>query len=178
MSANSINIPFDATVARLNSNGAILCIKLPDVSAAPTPRMMRNLQTSDITVAYNIIDANNLFVTDMATFKNAFATDPNMLSYANSVGSTGIRANPPDILSASAPAVAPQQNIGAIAGGIFGGFIVVGILGVAVFTTIKLRNRKSVVLGATKPPVNVSNPLNYAGEQHMAFSPVPCRRSV
>ena len=183
ISTNSVNLPFDSSIPRLNSNGEIVCITLPSVSSiqgAP----FRSLQTSDTTVTYNILNANNLFLIDKNRFATTVANDPNMLSYASSVGSSVPTAVPPIMLFtliSPDPSTVPAQSVsaGAIVGGIFGGILVVGLLGVIVFAVVRFRHRAATPITSTKKPsVAVSNPLNYTHDSHVLFNPVPTRRSA
>jgi hypothetical protein len=183
ISTNFVNLPFDSSIPRLNSNGEIVCINLPSISSiqgAP----FRSLQTSDTTVTYNILNANNLFLIDKNTFATTVANDPNMLSYASSVGSSIPMAVPPimlfTIISAD-PSTVPAQSVsaGAIVGGIFGGILVAGLLGVIVFAVVRYRHRAVAPITSTKKSsVAVSNPLNYTHDSHVVFNPVPTRRSA
>ena len=183
IATNSVNLPFDASIPRLNSNGVIVCINLPSVSSTQGAPL-RSLQTSDTTVTYNILNANNLFLIDKNTFATTVANDPNMLSYASSVGSSAPTAIPPYMLFtiiSPDPSTVPAQgpSAGAIVGGIFGGILVAGLLGVIVFAVVRIRHRAATPITATKKPsVKISNPLNYTHDSHVLFTPVPTRRSA
>ena len=182
ITANAVDLPFDSSIPRLNSNGEIVCITLPSVfSAQGAP--LRNLQASDTTVSYNILNANNLFMVDKNTFATSIASDPNMLSFASSVGSTDPTAIPPYMLFTRInpdPSTVPAQPVsaGQIIGGIFGGILVFGILAVAVFAVIRLSNRTRPITATKKPSVAVSNPLNCSHDSHVVFSPAPTRRTA
>ena len=183
ISTNSANLPFDDSIPRLNSNGEIVCITLPSV-ASTQGAPIRSLQTSDTTVTYNILNANNLFLIDKNTFANTVANDPNMLSYASSVGSSTPAAIPPYMLFTIInpdPSTVPVQSAsaGAIVGGIFGGILVAGLLGVIVYAVVRFRHRAATPITASKKPsVKISNPLNYTHDSHVLFTPVPTRRSA
>jgi len=182
IATSSIDLPFDASIARLNSNGQIVCINLPSVSTTQGPAL-RRLQVADTTVSYNILNPNNVFMVDKKSFETTIATDPNMISYANSIGSTTPTVIPPIVLFtliSPEPSTAPAQpsSAGAIVGGIFGGILIAGVLGVAVLITVRLHNRKRPVTATKKPTVNISNPLNYTNSSQVSFAPVPTRRST
>lgn len=134
-------------------------------------------------MTYNILNANNLFLVDKATFASSVATDPNMLSYASSVGSNTPTAIPPYMLftiispdPSTAPAQAPSA--GQIVGGIFGGILVTGLLGFLIFAVVRFRHRSPPITAVKKPSVKVSNPLNYTHDTHAAFHPVSTRRTT
>ena len=182
IATSSIDLPFDTSIARLNSNGQIVCINLPSVAIIQVPAL-RRLQVADTTVSYNILNPNNIFMTDKDSFATSIATDSNMLSYANSVGSTNPTVIPPIVLFtliSPEPSTVPAQppSAGAIVGGIVGGILVVGLIGVAMVTMIHLRNRVPPITSVKKPSVAVSNPLNYTNSSHVVFNPVPTRRST
>jgi hypothetical protein len=181
ISTNSASVPFDASIPRLNSNGEIVCITLPSVSSTQGAAG-RSLQTADTTVSYNILNANNLLTIDKNTFATSVGTDPNMISFSNSIGSNIPTAVPPIILfsiispdPSSAPPPAPIA--GAIVGGIFGGILIAGVLGVAVLAVVRLRNRMPPITSTKKPSLAISNPLNCTNDSHVLFNPVPTRRS-
>jgi hypothetical protein len=181
ISTTTVSLPFDASIPRLNSNGEIVCINLPPVQSAPGRRLQ---QASDVTVTYNILNANNLFMMDKATFATSVATDPLMLSYASSVGSSNPTATPPimlfTIISPDPSTVPPQSpSAGSIVGGIFGGILVAGVLiAGAIFVAARLRNRVPPITTTKKPSINVSNPLNYTNSSQVVFAPTPTRRST
>jgi len=182
IATSSIDLPFDVSIPRLNSNGQIVCINLPSVSTTQGPAL-RRLQVADTTVSYNILNPNNIFMTDKNSFATSITTDSNMLSYANSVGSTNPTVIPPDVLFtliSPEPSTVPAQpsSAGAIVGGIIGGILVIGLIGLAVVTMVHLRNRVPPITSVKKPSVAVSNPLNYTNSSHVVFNPVPTRRST
>jgi len=182
IATSSIDLPFDTSIARLNSNGQIVCINLPSASIIQG-LALRRLQVVDTTVSYNILNPNNIFMTDKNSFATTVATDQNMISYANSVGSTNPTVIPPIVLFtliSPEPSTAPTQpaSAGAIVGGIFGGILVAGLIIVAVLAMAHLRNRTRPVTATKKPSVNISNPLNYTNSSHVVFAPVPTRRST
>jgi hypothetical protein len=182
IATSSIDLPFDASIARLNSNGQIVCINLPSVSTTQGPAL-RRLQVADTTVSYNILNPNNVFMVDKKSFETTIATDPNMISYANSLGSTTPTVIPPIVLFtliSPEPSTVPAQpsSAGAIVGGIFGGILIAGVLGVAVLITVRLHNRKRPVSATKKPTVNIPNPMNYTNSSQVSFAPVPTRRST
>ena len=182
IATSSIDLPFDTSIARLNSNGQIVCINLPSVSTTQGPAL-RRLQVADTTVSYNILNPNNVFMTDKDSFATSITTDSNILSYANSVGSTNPTVIPPIVLFtliSPEPSTVPAQppSAGAIVGGIIGGILVIGLIGVAVVTMVHLRNRVPPITSVKKPSIAVSNPLNYTNSSHVVFNPVPTRRST
>ena len=182
IATSSIDLPFDTSIARLNSNGQIICINLPSVSTTQGPAL-RRLQVADTTVSYNILNPNNVFMTDKDSFATSITTDSNILSYANSVGSTNPTVIPPIVLFtliSPEPSTVPAQppSAGAIVGGIIGGILVIGLIGVAVVTMVHLRNRVPPITSVKKPSIAVSNPLNYTNSSHVVFNPVPTRRST
>jgi len=181
--ANSISLPFDSSIPRLNSNGEIVCINLPPVLPVQSAQL-RRLQTADVTVSYNILNPNNIFMMDKNTFANTVATDPTMLSYASSVGSGNPTAIPPIALFtliSPDPSTAPAQSAsaGSIVGGIFGGILIAGVLIIGtLFVSSRLRNRVPPITANKKPSLTVSNPLNYTNSSQVTFSPVATRRSA
>jgi hypothetical protein len=182
IATSSIDLPFDTSIARLNSNGQIVCINLPSTSSTQGPAL-RRLQVADTTVSYNILNPNNVFMIDKDSFAATVATDPNMISYANSLGSTNPTVIPPIVLFtliSPEPSTVPVQpaSAGAIVGGIFGGILIAGLLGIVALMAIRLRNRTNPVTVTKKPSVNISNPLNYTNSSHVVFAPVPTRRST
>jgi len=132
-------------------------------------------------VTYNILNANNLFMMDKATFATSVATDPLMLSYASSIGSNNPTAIPPIMLFtiiSPDPSTVPAQSVsaGSIVGGIFGGILIAGVLiAGTVFAASRLRNRVPPITTTKKPTINVSNPLNYTNSSQVVFAPIPTR---
>ena len=156
-----------------------MCINLPSLTGGAPVRILQ--ATSDVTVTYNILNANNLFMVDKKTFATTVATDPNLLSYASSVGSSNPTADPPVLLFtiiSPDPSTVPTQSpsAGAIVGGIFGGILVAGLLGIIVFAVVRLRHRAPPISAVKKPSAAVSNPLNYTNSSHVVFNPVSTRR--
>ena len=186
IATNSMDVPFDASIARLNSNGQIVCINLPSVAIIQGPAL-RRLQIADTTVSYNILNANNMFMIDKNSFATTIATDSNMLSYASSVGSNNPIVIPPIILFtliSPDPSTIPAQSAsaGSIVGGIFGGILVAGLLGVIMLAIIHLRNRTSIIFvkktSVKKLNVDVSNPLNNISSTNIVFNPIPTQHST
>jgi hypothetical protein len=181
--ANSISLPFDASIPRLNSNGEIVCINLPPVLPVQSAQL-RRLQTADVAVSYNILDTNNIFMMDKKSFADSVATDPTMISYASSVGSGNPTAIPPlelfTLISPDPPTPPAQSaSAGSIVGGIFGGILIAGVLIIgALFVSARLRNRTPPITANKKPSLTVSNPLNFTSSSQVTFSPVPTRRSA
>ena len=181
IAANSVSLPFDSSIPRLRSNGEIMCINLPILTGGAPVRILQ--ATSDVTVTYNIINANNLFMVDKKTFATTVASDPNLLSYASSVGSSNPTADPPIMLFtiiSPDPSTVPAQSpsAGAIVGGIFGGILVAGLLGIIVFAVVRLRHRAAPISAVKKPSAAVSNPMNCTNSSHVVFNPVSTRRST
>ena len=181
IAANSVSLPFDSSIPRLRSNGEIMCINLPILTGGAPVRILQT--TSDVTVTYNILNANNLFMIDKKTFATTVASDPNLLSYASSVGSSNPTADPPIMLFtliSPDPSTVPAQSpsAGAIVGGIFGGILVAGLLGIIVFAVVRLRHRAAPISAVKKPSVAVSNPMNCTNSSHVVFNPVSTRRST
>ena len=181
IAANSISLPFDSSIPRLRSNGEIMCINLPILTGGAPVRILQ--ATSDVTVTYNILNANNLFMVDKKTFSTTVASDPNLLSYASSVGSSNPTADPPIMLFtiiSPDPSTVPAQSpsAGAIVGGIFGGILVAGLLGIIVFAVVRLRHRAPPISAVKKPSAAVSNPMNCTNSSHVVFNPVSTRRST
>ena len=164
IAANSVSIPFDPSIPRLRSNGEIVCITLPSV--APTQSALRNQQIADTTVSYNILNPNNLFLIDKDSFATLVATDPSMLSYANSIGSGNPTAIPPYVLFTRInpdPVVVPAQKVsaGEIVGGIFVGILIFIMLSALAFVVVRIHNSWAHSRTAVKPSTSVSvNPLN------------------
>ena len=181
IATNSIDLPFDTSIARLNSNGQIVCINLPSVATIQGPAL-RRLQVADTTISYNILNPNNVFMTDKDSFATSITTDSNMISYSSSVGSNTPIVIPPIMLFtliSPEPSTVPVQpsSAGAIVGGIVGGILISGLLGIIVLMAIRLRNRTRPVTSVKKPSVSVSNPLNYTNSSHVVFAPLHTRRS-
>ena len=181
IATNSIDLPFDTSIARLNSNGQIVCINLPSVATIQGPAL-RRLQVADTTISYNILNPNNVFMTDKDSFATSITTDSNMISYSSSVGSNTPIVIPPIMLFtliSPEPSTVPVQpsSAGAIVGGIVGGILISGLLGIIVLMAIRLRNRTRPITSVKKPSVSVSNPLNYTNSSHVVFAPLHTRRS-